>query len=613
MTEWSRRLEARCDEPFDRARRIDSDGRSPLFSFLPPPQPLAVRRVTFLTVAIVPATPPVFLDWRCCPEARCEPPEVIINAGERTDGSLPGLLGSWATLPFFPSQLFLSGWVPLLYGVANTVLQGIFCLGLIWRMNPLEMPHAFCIAQTVLTQIAWACLSGLCASVSLSTAAVALNSCPGFFRTATRLPVTVTLVVVFPAIVLVLQLALLLKLDAVQPVNGMNCDASHPTWVRVLGYAGLTLGLSVPSFVLSLMAAMRLIFKSQQYPLHKSRPSSRVINTQDALTAIPDRRQRQRDSKANSNLNVPFTALNNSSQDISPSPLLLPKAYLPDADALGRAPTVAKHSKYHLPFDVPPAPSAPHSRRSSALSHPPSQARSSPVMNGSLRSQRSNQNSPSPIMFASPSKNGSQNNTVVISVSRASDRRASAEEDKESGPIVQVQADEADDHSDEATTEVMHSMGMPDRGSIAKDQWMYENAGDENMSLYVLSPYPRIRRLASGQPPWLDEPAEPEPPLLLTVIFQLFISSTLILATISSLIDIFSQRHTPSPFGTQHVAQLLAAWAPRILPHPVSTPEDVYSQESSPSFCGSKIPPRLYTVYTPPFFLMYNTGRRWPL
>ena len=55
--------------------------------------------------------------------------DVIAYDGEDTDAFLLGLLGSWATLPFFPGLLNLPGWIPLFYGVADTVLQGVFCLG----------------------------------------------------------------------------------------------------------------------------------------------------------------------------------------------------------------------------------------------------------------------------------------------------------------------------------------------------------------------------------------------------------------------------------------------------------------------------------------------------
>ena len=65
-------------------------------------------------------------------------------------------------------------------------------------------------------------------------------------------------------------------------------------------------------------------------------------------------------------------------------------------------------------------------------------------------------------------------------------------------------------------------------------------------------------------PPWLDEPIDPDHCLTRTIIFQLFMACTQILAAITSLIDIFSKRNTPSTFGTQHVAQLLAGWGPGV-------------------------------------------------
>ena len=37
-------------------------------------------------------------------------------------------------------------------------------------------------AQAALTHVAWACLSGICASMTLSTAAVVFSNCPRFFH-----------------------------------------------------------------------------------------------------------------------------------------------------------------------------------------------------------------------------------------------------------------------------------------------------------------------------------------------------------------------------------------------------------------------------------------------
>ncbi|OJT01721.1 hypothetical protein TRAPUB_7777 [Trametes pubescens] len=64
--------------------------------------------------------------------------------------------------------------------------------------------------------------------------------------------------------------------------------------------------------------------------------------------------------------------------------------------------------------------------------------------------------------------------------------------------------------------------------------------------------------------------SDPPIPLHLTftvwriLFFQLFSSVTQILATVTSLVDMFAQHNPPAAFGTQHIALLLAAWAPPI-------------------------------------------------
>ena len=75
-----------------------------------------------------------------------------------------GLLSNWTVLPGFARHVFASPWVSLLYTAANTVLQGIFCLGvyirlfsmvteadvlpgLVWRMDLYKMPTGFCIGR----------------------------------------------------------------------------------------------------------------------------------------------------------------------------------------------------------------------------------------------------------------------------------------------------------------------------------------------------------------------------------------------------------------------------------------------------------------------------------
>jgi hypothetical protein len=49
------------------------------------------------------------------------------------------------------------------------------------------------------------------------------------------------------------------------------------------------------------------------------------------------------------------------------------------------------------------------------------------------------------------------------------------------------------------------------------------------------------------------------------VVFQLVFFFILILASLSTVIDLIRDRAIPSTFGTQHVAILLVAWCPAIV------------------------------------------------
>lgn len=40
----------------------------------------------------------------------------------------------------------------------------------------------------------------------------------------------IILIAIFPLVIMAIQLAFVLRLDAAQPIDGLNCDASSPTW-----------------------------------------------------------------------------------------------------------------------------------------------------------------------------------------------------------------------------------------------------------------------------------------------------------------------------------------------------------------------------------------------
>lgn len=316
--------------------------------------------------------------------------------------------------------------------------------------------------------------------------------------------------------------------------------------MRALGYAGLTLLLSVPSFVLSVLTSLRLFFPSQPCfaRIAKSNPrgiSRAVYNNYhvnaDGLTALPMRRERS--SRFDS-----FLMPEASSTYITPSPVIMPKALMPDSP--GRAPTLAKHSRYHLPFDVPiplttHTQSAPHSHSGSGESVSVSihslapshqrQPRESPgfdsirSLSRQLEQAESPQHSPSPIIFASPtrsraeSQSGNDNNTsvVVVNVSHPHVPSASAVwpyQDPQEGEKDSFRSKGVDVDVTEATH--VHCLGeLPMDGgeadetnslqwasgeSIGKDELFGDRTEEgEETGSYMFPPHPRVRHVASGR------------------------------------------------------------------------------------------------------------------
>ena len=140
-------------------------------------------------------------------------------------------------------------------------------------MDPFQMPEAFCIgdfhpypvlndrllqgdrpflAQSTLMHTAWTCLVGLCGAMSCTTAAYAsnLSSLRNILRLSvplspdhpirkkltdtvkrtTTLPFRISMILIFPLIILGLNIGFTLQLHATKPEDSLNCDATDPLW-----------------------------------------------------------------------------------------------------------------------------------------------------------------------------------------------------------------------------------------------------------------------------------------------------------------------------------------------------------------------------------------------
>ncbi|KAJ7134153.1 hypothetical protein C8R46DRAFT_1326189 [Mycena filopes] len=166
-----------------------------------------------------------------------------------------GTLLSVVTLAVFG---FLVGrpWAPLAYGFALATYQTIFCLGMIWRMDPLRMPREFCVAQAILMNLGIYMLGGLGMVLSVGTTLLAIKpkrwgdiSRAFQWRAIYLLPV-----VGYPLIATTVYTTLVLKYDAIEAVPGLACDVAHPPWIRVLSQTLPAALLVLPAVWLSIIS-----------------------------------------------------------------------------------------------------------------------------------------------------------------------------------------------------------------------------------------------------------------------------------------------------------------------------------------------------------------------
>ncbi|KAF8589144.1 hypothetical protein K439DRAFT_1613032 [Ramaria rubella] len=140
-------------------------------------------------------------------------------------------------------------------------------LGMIWHMNPIRMPHAFCLIQVILFSLGSFALTGLSASFSVANALAVFQ--PLSFNSGNAIlawhPRYIPLVVVFPFVASGIHIGLLIFTNAVQPSlsDDLHCDATHPLWMRLVGYAGVPLVVSIPFLFLSCLTAFHLYRKSR--------------------------------------------------------------------------------------------------------------------------------------------------------------------------------------------------------------------------------------------------------------------------------------------------------------------------------------------------------------
>ncbi|KJA26933.1 hypothetical protein HYPSUDRAFT_84331 [Hypholoma sublateritium FD-334 SS-4] len=184
-------------------------------------------------------------------------------------------------------------WGPVAYIIGNTLLQGAFCLGMVYRMDPFSMPRSFCIAQTIIISTGAFIISGASMAFSLATYMAVLK--PKTWGDGERAfrwrNIYAVPILVFPFVGTVVHIVGVLKFDSAQPSDDIHCDSTAPEWVRLLGYAGMPILMVLPALYLSVMSAYRISRTNQH--LQRARPEGeqfslpRASRRYDTVTFMP--------------------------------------------------------------------------------------------------------------------------------------------------------------------------------------------------------------------------------------------------------------------------------------------------------------------------------------
>ncbi|KZP13736.1 hypothetical protein FIBSPDRAFT_1049247 [Athelia psychrophila] len=180
---------------------------------------------------------------------------------------LTGTLTSWVVL-YALGVTARTFWNPIAYATFMTILEGIVCLGMVWGMDPLRMPKAFCLGQLLIMTFTSMILTAISACFTFTVISSIL------WPSQVSLSAGSTLkwrnyyfgpVILLPTAATVTQAVFIFKFDAYSPADGLFCDITRPLWIRFLGYAAMPWIYSMPCVCLSTVAAIKVIVMHLEY------------------------------------------------------------------------------------------------------------------------------------------------------------------------------------------------------------------------------------------------------------------------------------------------------------------------------------------------------------
>ncbi|KZV73311.1 hypothetical protein PENSPDRAFT_627483 [Peniophora sp. CONT] len=460
--------------------------------------------------------------------------------------TLTAIPASWLVLiPF--SIATGHWWGQTVYGLTVTVMDSVFAIGLIYNMLHMHTSRSFCLAQAIIPSVGAYILSGICICLAASTYSTVFNLKHGPLRHR-RNPLEWKSIYLLPVVLWPLSATAALLAASFkhgvtfQSIDHLPCEVAHPLWPRLLGYAGAPFLASVPCLVLSVITAYRIttVSRMRQAPITREEQVARLSPIRiTAEERVMNRLERERRTQS---LLVLASAHSHEKHTDRISVVSLPHS-MSDSAWLPSPPTVHDAAVSDISHILPESCSG-LQRYSSHLE--PSYALPSPLVREGASTP------PSPITFAPV-------NQTPAASSRPSFDPTTLHYYDGLDPMPVSPFDYDEDVSSPANTEQELVVHRVHRRAL---QPQTDRVGSKDeMSSYDGWPpmLAGIRRARSGS---LIPSSELTGALRRILFFQVAFSCIVILAGLTTWIDLAKHRDMPTPFGTQHVALVLVGWGP---------------------------------------------------
>ncbi|KAL1715721.1 hypothetical protein EV715DRAFT_265813 [Schizophyllum commune] len=472
--------------------------------------------------------------------------------------SLSGLFGCWFVLIAW-GRAIKAEWAAFTYLIGLTLCEGVFCLGMIWEMDPYYMPWVLCVAQPIVIAFSTFVMTGLVTTFSCSTTPLQWH------------PLFLLPLVAFPIAATIVQATVVMKLGAVTLEDGLQCDANDPLWTRFLSYAGAPYVLTIPCIAFSAASVIRIRATDR-----KAR-ASRMLVAPDGGLRSPVH-------------NIPLPS------PVSPVSVRPSTTSRYSRPPMNRSCSFASLDCANSPAISPspnrPPPLPPISAYAEAIQSPTSATR---LVGGTYNAGRRRS-----VSFSEPAcpatSSWAKDDVSIVSEEVPLDKQSAYD----AGIWVGV-----DQHED--ALPIAQPCYLPGNGSIGRAfSTESEEYDDDSQSVESASVFPVRSARTDGSTDDGDARGPVEPPRIIRsrgifearskaeaaitacvfavsrtplqgrsastsqfrgaiwriVFFQFTFIAVQILSSVTTVIDIATGRPTPTPVGTHHAALLLAAWGP---------------------------------------------------